>query len=98
MKQITALKSMLIMLFCFCSFSVMGQTLEGKVIDENGDPLPYANVIEKGTTNGTVTDNNGNFSINPSQLPAQLEFSLLGFSNVTKEALSSNTSMTVTLV
>ena len=98
MKQITTLKSMLIMLFCFCSFSVMGQTLEGKVIDENGDPLPFANVIEKGTTNGTVTDNNGNFSINPSQLPAQLEFSLLGFSNVSKEALSSSTSMTVTLV
>ena len=98
MKQITALKSMLIMLFCFCSFSVMGQTLEGKVIDENGDPLPFANVIEKGTTNGTVTDNNGNFSINPSQLPAQLEFSLLGFSNVSKEALSSSTSMTITLV
>jgi iron complex outermembrane receptor protein len=98
MKQITLLKSMLIMLFCFCSFSVMGQTLEGKVIDENGDPLPYANVIEKGTTNGTVTDNNGNFSINPSQLPAQLEFSLLGFSNVSKEVLSSSTSMTITLV
>ena len=98
MKQITALKSMLIMLFCFCSFSVMGQTLEGKVIDENGDPLPFANVIEKGTTNGTVTDNNGNFSINPSQLPAQLEFSLLGFSNVSKEVLSSSTSMTITLV
>ena len=98
MKQITTLKSMLIMLFCFCSFSVMGQTLEGKVIDENGDPLPFANVIEKGTTNGTVTDNNGNFSINPSQLPAQLEFSLLGFSNVSKEALSSSTSMIVTLV
>jgi len=98
MKQITALKSMLIMLFCFCSFSVMGQTLEGKVIDENGDPLSYANVIEKGTTNGTVTDNNGNFSIDPSQLPAQLEFSLLGFSNVSKEALSSSTSMTITLV
>ena len=98
MKQITALKSMLIMLFCFCSFSVMGQTLEGKVIDENGDPLPFANVIEKGTTNGTVTDNNGNFSINPSKLPAQLEFSLLGFSNVSKEVLSSSTSMTITLV
>ena len=98
MKQITALKSMLIMLFCFCSFSVMGQTLEGKVIDENGDPLPFANVIEKGTTNGTVTDNNGNFSIDPSQLPAQLEFSLLGFSNVSKEVLSSSTSMTITLV
>jgi iron complex outermembrane receptor protein len=98
MKQINVLKSMLLMLFCFCSFSVMGQTLEGKVIDENGDPLPYANIIEKGTTNGTVTDDNGLFSINPSQLPAELEFSLLGFSNVSKVALSSSASMTVTLV
>ncbi len=35
----------------------------GKVTDENGEPLPGAAIIEKGTTNGTVTDVDGNFSL-----------------------------------
>lgn len=98
MKQITVFKSMLLMLFCFCSFSVMGQTLEGKVIDENGNPLPYANVVEKGTTNGTVTDDNGRFSLSPNQLPTELEFSLLGFSNVSQAVRASSTNLTITLI
>ena len=38
-------------------------TLTGTVLDQNGIPVIGANVIEKGTTNGTVTDFDGNFSI-----------------------------------
>ena len=37
--------------------------LTGTVLDQNGIPVIGANVIEKGTTNGTVTDFDGNFSI-----------------------------------
>ena len=36
----------------------------GTVVDEEGTPLPGANVVEKGTTNGTQTDFDGNFTIN----------------------------------
>lgn len=39
-------------------------TIRGKVIDTNGDPVIGANIVEKGTTNGTTTDVKGNFSIN----------------------------------
>lgn len=39
-------------------------TIKGKVIDTNGDAVIGANIIEKGTTNGTTTDIDGNFSIN----------------------------------
>ncbi|WP_288732201.1 TonB-dependent receptor [uncultured Parabacteroides sp.] len=39
-------------------------TIRGKVIDTNGDPVIGANIVEKGTTNGTTTDVEGNFSIN----------------------------------
>lgn len=39
-------------------------TIRGKVIDTNGDPVIGANIVEKGTTNGTTTDIEGNFSIN----------------------------------
>ena len=38
-------------------------TVNGVVTDANGLPLPGATVFEKGTTNGTVTDVSGNFSI-----------------------------------
>jgi len=38
--------------------------VEGTVLDSNGQPLPGANIIEKGTTNGTQTDFDGNFTIN----------------------------------
>ena len=39
-------------------------TIRGKVIDTNGAPVIGANIVEKGTTNGTTTDVEGNFSIN----------------------------------
>lgn len=39
-------------------------TIKGKVIDTNGDAVIGANIVEKGTTNGTTTDVDGLFSIN----------------------------------
>ncbi|UWX56051.1 carboxypeptidase-like regulatory domain-containing protein [Maribacter litopenaei] len=39
-------------------------TVTGTVTDETGTPLPGANVVEKGTTNGTQTDFDGNFTLN----------------------------------
>lgn len=36
----------------------------GTITDENGDPIIGANIIEKGTTNGTVTNVDGNFTLN----------------------------------
>ena len=38
--------------------------VSGKVTDENGDGLPGATIQEKGTTNGTITDVDGKFSLN----------------------------------
>ncbi len=37
--------------------------IKGTVIDERGEPVIGANIIEKGTTNGVITDVNGNFSL-----------------------------------
>ncbi len=41
----------------------VSQAITGTVTDENGEPLPGATVVEKGTTNGTITDIDGQFSI-----------------------------------
>ena len=41
-----------------------GQTIRGKVIDNTGEPVIGANVTIKGTTNGVITDIDGNFVLN----------------------------------
>ncbi len=38
-------------------------TVKGVVTDQNGDPIIGANVLEKGTTNGCITDMEGNFTL-----------------------------------
>ena len=55
-----------------------GRRITGVVADEKGEPIIGANVIEKGTTNGTVTDIDGNFSL---QIPSNttLQVSYIGY-------------------
>src|SRR5258706_2090707 len=50
------------MMMSFCAFS-QGNSLKGKVTDENNSGLPGASVTVKGTTNGTITDVDGNFTL-----------------------------------
>lgn len=81
----------LLLLVCFllpCSMLAQS-TVTGKVIDEEtGDALSFVNVLEKGTTNGVVTDEEGNFSITLSTLPTTLEITYLGYA--TKEVAVTN--------
>ncbi len=53
-------------------------TVSGKVTDDNGDPLPGASVTVVGTTTGTVTDIDGNYTITVPD-GATLIFSYIGF-------------------
>ncbi|MEP4135975.1 MAG: carboxypeptidase-like regulatory domain-containing protein, partial [Cyclobacteriaceae bacterium] len=54
------------------------QGISGTVTDENGEPLPGATIVEKGTTNGTITDIEGKFSLNVSD-DAVLLVSFVGY-------------------
>lgn len=73
------------------------QSVTGKVIDESGEPLPGVTVIVKGTTNGTVTDINGVYSISNVSENATLVFSFVGMQS--QEIIVGNqTSINVTLV
>ncbi len=54
-------------------------TVTGTITDPENVPLPGATVVEKGTSNGTTTDFDGNFSIDVSE-DAILEVSYLGYS------------------
>lgn len=53
-------------------------TISGTVTDDTGAPLPGANVVVKGTTNGTQTDFDGNYTITADE-NATLVFSYIGF-------------------
>jgi len=89
------------MLFLACIFmAVLGvqtafaqNTITGKVTDNTG-PLPGVNVVVQGTTNGTVTDFDGNYSIRVSEDATTLVFSYIGY---TTQLISINGRSTIDL-
>lgn len=54
-------------------------TITGVVKDKNGEPVIGANVLEKGTANGVITDVNGNFTMKLRDANATLVVSYIGF-------------------
>ena len=58
------------------------QTISGRITDTSGEPVIGASVVVKGTTNGTITDFDGKFSLNA---PAQgtLTISYIGYKTST---------------
>lgn len=58
---------------------LVAQTITGTVTDNTGMPLPGANVIEKGTTNGASTDFDGNYTLELTTSNPVITFSSLGF-------------------
>lgn len=79
MKQNDILKTLMFSFLFLLPLIMAAQTIKGKVTDSSGGALPYMNVVEKGTTNGTVTDDNGEFSIPVKELPIKLVISSMGF-------------------
>ncbi|GAB6394329.1 MAG: SusC/RagA family TonB-linked outer membrane protein [Bacteroidales bacterium] len=85
------------MLVCCCMFTVNAQTVTGKITDEFNEPVVGANVIEKGTTNGTVTNLEGTYTLKVANLrSSSLLVSFIGY--VTKEVkIEGKTSLDVQL-
>ncbi len=89
------------LIFCFFTilFSVYGQaqqaSISGKVIDENGQPIPGATILVKGTTVGTTSDFNGNYEIKAAS-NGTLVFSFLGYKSL-QEAIKGRTQIDVAL-
>ena len=70
-----------LLLLCSISFAFAQTTVSGIVKDNNGDAVPGANIVEKGTTNGTVTDFNGSYTIEVTA-NSKLLFSYVGYGTV----------------
>ena len=60
------------------NFSFAQETINGTVSDKNG-PLPGATILIKGTTNGTQSDFDGNFTLSNVSSGDTLEFSYIGY-------------------
>jgi TonB-linked SusC/RagA family outer membrane protein len=74
-----------------------GITVTGRVVDETGEPLIAVTVFEDGkTSNGTMTDIDGNYSLNVSSAKATIVYSCLGFAEV-KETVGLRKAINVTL-
>jgi TonB-linked SusC/RagA family outer membrane protein len=81
MKQVFLGKVCMLALLLICSGAQLyAQKVTGVVVDETNVPIPGANVVVKGTTNGVVTDIDGKFSIGPVDLAKDiLVFSFIGY-------------------
>lgn len=97
MSKIYKLCSMALFLIMANTAIVFAQVeVTGTVSDDLGDPLPGAAVLVKGTSNGTVTDLDGNYTVTVPNQDAILVFSFLGFTNV-EEQVGNRTTIDVEL-
>jgi len=72
-------RTMLVLFMGIAAISWAQTDVTGVVLDDQNVPLPGANVVEKGTTNGVVTDFDGNFSITVEDDNAVLVVSYIGY-------------------
>jgi len=72
------------------------KSIKGSVLDETNTPMIGVSVVEKGTTNGTVTDINGNFEIKVSTVNSNLVFSYIGYE--AKEITTQNSELKIQLL
>lgn len=74
--------SLLILLFVLLEANAQKKTISGTVTEESGEPLVGVTLLEKGTTNGTVTDIDGNFSMRVSEETTTIVVSYVGMKTV----------------
>lgn len=80
-RLITLLGVAFVALALSFSASAQKRALSGRVIDQNGDPLPGASLIVKGGTTGFITDLDGNFEIKGVEFPATFVVSYIGYND-----------------
>ena len=73
-------KGLLSFLLCFSFIVVFAQTkVSGYVFDENNDPIPFTNVLFKGSTEGTITNEDGKFYLESNETWEILIVSFIGY-------------------
>ena len=75
MKKLLSLALMALI----CTMSFAQSRVTGKVTDTDGQPVPFASVVVKGTMNGVATDQNGTFALANVPTNGTLVFSCIGY-------------------
>ncbi len=97
MKQKNSrIRTILTLLLFFPCILIAQTSLSGKITDKSGMSVPFVNVVEKGTTNGTTTNMDGDFTLAVPNLPTTLVFSSLGFETQEYNAVNGS-SITLTM-
>jgi len=94
-KRWRLIVSLLFLLTSTASFAQQSK-VSGSIIDENGAPVPGVTVVEKGTSNGTNSDNDGKYTLNVTGSGATLVFSFIGY-KTEEVAVNNQTDIKVTL-
>ena len=89
-----AFMAMLLSVFCFVAYAQ--KTVTGTVVDATGEPMIGVSILVDGTTNGGVTDFDGNFSIKDVPENGVLKISYVGFKDQ-KISVAGKSSINVTL-
>ena len=80
------------------SFGFSQTTVNGKVVDQNNEPIPGANIVITGKAIGATADFDGNFVLETSEIPPfQLRITSIGYSEATAEVTTNNQTISVIL-
>lgn len=95
------MRKLVTMLLCvvlaITQIAAQSRTVKGKVTDSKSNPVPNASVVVKGSTTGTTSDANGDFSINVPASAKSLVISSLNFTSQ-EVAIGTKTNITVSLL
>lgn len=93
------MRTFLLLCLMAIGFGLHAQTVvTGNVSDTNGDPVPGANIVVIGTTQGTVSDFDGNFNLETTAVPPfTLRITSIGYAETTAQVTANNQTLTIVL-
>lgn len=79
MNIIRPVRRIAFLFFLLFSWAQLNAQLTGAVLDENGEPLPYATVYARNSTNGTVANASGEYKLNLAKGDHEIVFQYIGY-------------------
>lgn len=92
------MQKLLFLLFIFNSFAAFSQSIQGTVKDTEGNILPFASVLVKGTPLGVTANKEGKFSLHLSRGSYALECRYVGYTSNEKQVTVASENQTVNFI
>lgn len=95
-KTTTRVNFLALLMFLLGTISWSQTKISGKIVNQKGEAVPFASIVEAETSNGTTSDENGVFQLNVTKLPTTVEISYVGF-KTKKQTISTTANVKITL-